>query len=64
MTIPCDSCGSAPAVWYVSTPDPAPLLVRSRWACARHRASAEAVVGDGGRTVTVTALGEGQEVPR
>ena len=54
--IPCDYCGQAAAVWYVSTSVPAPLEVRSRLVCDRHLASAKAVVGDQGRPVTVTPL--------
>lgn len=57
MSIPCDY-GSEVAAWWVSTPDLAPVLVRSRFACDRHRGTAEAVVGDRGRRVSVTALAD------
>lgn len=59
--IPCDYNPSDQAVWYVTTPDPAPVLVRSRFVCERHRGQAEAVVGDGGRDITVSPINTGQE---
>jgi hypothetical protein len=62
-TIPCDY-GTEPAGWYVAASDPAPVLVRSRFVCTRHRGQAEAVIGDGGRTVTVTAINDGREAHR
>jgi hypothetical protein len=56
--IPCDYNPADRALWYVATTDPAPVLVRSRFVCQRHRTQAEAVVGDGGRAVTVSAIND------
>lgn len=62
MSAVCDFDGTAPAAFYVALveTDGVRAELQSRWSCtnSEHLAQARAVVGDGGREITVSAVDE------